>query len=53
MAALLPDDLLHVLCDILAQQRDFDTLFNCACTSKSLAVPALTSLYRFENDEIP
>lgn len=43
----LPDDILHVLCEELANQDQFDTLFNCACASRTLAVPALTHLYRF------
>jgi hypothetical protein len=42
----LPDDILHVLCEELANQEQFDTLFNCACASRALAVPALTYLYR-------
>ncbi|KAH3917938.1 hypothetical protein HBI56_178390 [Parastagonospora nodorum] len=42
----LPDDILHVLCEELASQDQFDTLFNCACSSRVLAVPALTHLYR-------
>jgi hypothetical protein len=42
----LPDDILHLLCEELADQRQFDTLFNCACASRKLAVPALTHLYR-------
>ncbi|CAO2647817.1 Nn.00g087390.m01.CDS01 [Neocucurbitaria sp. VM-36] len=42
----LPDDILHVLCEELANQEQFDTLFNCACSSRVLAVPALTHLYR-------
>jgi hypothetical protein len=42
----LPDDILHVLCEELASQDQFDTLFNCACASRVLAVPALTHLYR-------
>lgn len=42
----LPDDILHVLCEELASQDQFDTLFNCACASRTLAVPALTHLYR-------
>ncbi|ORY10412.1 hypothetical protein BCR34DRAFT_350596 [Clohesyomyces aquaticus] len=46
MATALPDDILHLLCEELARQECFDTLFNCACSSKSLAVPALTHLYR-------
>jgi hypothetical protein len=43
----LPDDILHVLCEELANQDQFDTLFNCACASRALAVPALTYLYRY------
>jgi hypothetical protein len=43
----LPDDVLHVLCEELANQEQFDTLFNCACSSRVLAVPALTHLYRY------
>ncbi|KAL6706590.1 hypothetical protein ACN47E_005346 [Coniothyrium glycines] len=42
----LPDDILHLLCEELANQEQFDTLFNCACASRKLAVPALTHLYR-------
>jgi hypothetical protein len=44
---ILPDDILHVLCEELASQEQFDTLFNCACASRVLAVPALTHLYRY------
>ncbi|OCK79276.1 hypothetical protein K432DRAFT_355214 [Lepidopterella palustris CBS 459.81] len=46
MAPALPDVILHLLCEELALQRDFDTLFACACTSRGLAIPALTNLYR-------
>jgi hypothetical protein len=46
MAPSLPDDILHVLCEELANLQQFDTLFNCACASRVLAVPALTNLYR-------
>ncbi|KAH6872942.1 hypothetical protein BKA58DRAFT_383136 [Alternaria rosae] len=42
----LPDDILHLLCEELANQEQFDTLFNCACASRALAVPALTHLYK-------
>jgi hypothetical protein len=45
--AALPDDILHLLCEELAAQDQFDTLFNCACSSRILAVPALTHLYRY------
>ena len=47
MTPALPDDILHVLCEELANLRQFDTLFNCACASRVLAVPALTNLYRY------
>lgn len=47
MAPALPDDILHVLCEELADLRHFDTLFNCACASRVLAVPALTNMYRW------
>lgn len=45
--AVLPDDILHLLCEELASQEQFDTLFNCACASRALAVPALTQLYKY------
>jgi hypothetical protein len=50
MAPDLPDDILHLLCEELAAQDQFDTLFNCACSSRVLAVPALTHLYRYLTD---
>ncbi|KAJ4304997.1 hypothetical protein N0V90_000525 [Kalmusia sp. IMI 367209] len=46
MGPILPDDILHLLCETLADQEQFGALFNCACVSRSLAVPALTHLYR-------
>ena len=46
MAARLPDDLLHMICGALSEQRDFNSLFQCACSGKQLAVPALASIYR-------
>ena len=47
MAALLPDDLLHMVCHQLWERRDFDTLYHCARAGKQLAVPALASIYRY------
>lgn len=47
MAPALPDDILHLLCEELGAQDQFDALFNCACASRSLAIPALTNLYRY------
>jgi hypothetical protein len=49
MAALLPDDILHIICDQLWEQRDFDTLYRCTCSGKQLAVPALASIYRYDS----
>ena len=50
---ILPDDVLHLLCEELALQERFDTLFNCACANRGLAVPALTNLYRYVYIYIP
>lgn len=47
MTVALPDDILHLLCAELSDQGEFDTLFACALSSKRLAVPALTALYRY------
>jgi hypothetical protein len=47
MSRALPDDVLHLICDQLGQQRDFHTLYLCARSSKQLAIPALSSLYRY------
>lgn len=43
----VPEDVLYILCDKLADAKDFDTLFQCALTAKRFAVPALTTLYRY------
>lgn len=46
MRQSIPDDILHLFCEELAERKDFDTLFYFAITSRRLAIPALTSLYR-------
>ncbi|GME58462.1 hypothetical protein GTA08_BOTSDO05852 [Neofusicoccum parvum] len=46
----VPEDIMHVLCEKLADAKDFDTLFQCALTAKRFAVPALTNLYRSHNE---
>ncbi|KAL9094694.1 MAG: hypothetical protein Q9165_002964 [Trypethelium subeluteriae] len=46
MALQLPVDILHLICNELSNQTDFDTLYNCAQSNKQLAIPALTGLYR-------
>lgn len=43
----VPEDVLYVLCDRLAEVKDFDTLFQCTLSGKRFAVPALTTLYRY------
>lgn len=45
----VPEDVLYVLCDRLAEVKDFDTLFQCTLSGKRFAVPALTTLYRHHN----
>ncbi|KAH7139019.1 hypothetical protein B0J11DRAFT_501202 [Dendryphion nanum] len=49
MAPALPDDIYYALCEELALQEQFDTLFSCACSSRVLAIPALTHLYRYHH----
>lgn len=52
MVVELPDDILHLLCEELADERDFDTLFACAVSGKRLAIPALTAMYRYVSQSI-
>ena len=47
MASFLPDDILYMICTELWHFRDFNTLFNCACSGKQLALSALANLYRY------
>ena len=46
MPAELNADLLHLICGGLAEGKDFGSLYACALSSKTLAVPALANLYR-------
>ncbi|KAF2225586.1 hypothetical protein BDZ85DRAFT_68484 [Elsinoe ampelina] len=47
MAMDLPNDLLHLICDELAEQSDFSTLYRCAISSSTLAKSgAVLNLYR-------
>ena len=43
----LPDEVLTLVCQELGRDRDFATLFRCAQGSRSLADPALRTLYQF------
>ena len=47
MTRSLPVDILSIVFDQLAQQRDFNTLFQCALTGKQPAAFALSLLYRY------
>lgn len=49
MSSALPDDIYHVLCETLAITEQFDTLFNCVCAGRTLAVPAVIHLYRYHH----
>lgn len=46
MAPALPDDIIFMVCSQLLLQKDFDTLFQCIVSSRKLAIPAATHLYR-------
>ena len=50
MPPSLPDDILYMICTQLWHRRDFDTLYHCALAAKPLAVPALTNIYRYEEN---
>ena len=43
---LLPDEILSLICQELGQDRDFGTLYQCARAAKSLADPALRTMYQ-------
>ncbi|PBP23881.1 hypothetical protein BUE80_DR005264 [Diplocarpon rosae] len=42
----LPTDILHLVCEEVSKLQDFNTLFSCALTGKTLSPPALLWLYR-------
>jgi hypothetical protein len=42
----LPDDIFHMICDALVDQRQFGTLFSCCTTNRNVAVAAIKSLYK-------
>ncbi|MCJ1306670.1 hypothetical protein MMC25_000313 [Agyrium rufum] len=45
---ILPDDILHLICDQLWLMRDFNTLYSCALVSRSFALLAVAKLYRMQ-----
>lgn len=46
MALSLPGDVLYVILDFLKAERDYNTIFQCAMSSRWLAKPALSVLYQ-------
>jgi hypothetical protein len=44
----LPADCLYLICEELANKKDFGTLFTCAVSSKALVQPALLWMYRYD-----
>ena len=52
MSAQLPTDVLHLICEQLRDQSEFNTLFHCAVAAKQLAVASLPNLYRQVDPEI-
>lgn len=42
----LPDEILDMVCGELRRQRDFGTLFRCACSGNRLVKIALKNLYQ-------
>ncbi|KAK8194808.1 uncharacterized protein BKA78DRAFT_308311 [Phyllosticta capitalensis] len=49
MSTVIPDDVLHIICEQIAKDQDFATLFNCVLTGRRLAEPAIKQLYRNHN----
>lgn len=45
--AILPEEILGLICGDLGDQRDFATLYNCARSAKSLADAAIRTLYQY------
>ncbi|KAJ9658337.1 hypothetical protein H2198_003767 [Neophaeococcomyces mojaviensis] len=43
---ILPEEIMSLICAELGRERDFTTLYNCARSAKSLADPALRTLYQ-------
>lgn len=47
MQPSLPDEILDMICRELGRDRDFGSLYRCALSSRSLADPALRTLYQY------
>lgn len=43
---VLPDEMLTLICQELGRDMEFGTLYNCALSARSLADPALRTMYR-------
>ncbi|KAE8372729.1 hypothetical protein BDV26DRAFT_88129 [Aspergillus bertholletiae] len=49
MAFVLPGDILYIILDILGDQRDYNSLYQCAITSRCFTEHALQVLYKLYN----
>lgn len=47
MAASLPEEILTLICEELGRDRDFNSLFACALSAKTVADPGLRTLYKY------
>jgi len=48
--AILPEEIMSLICTELGRQWDFTTLYDCARSAKSLADPALRTLYQYHQN---
>lgn len=42
----LPDDIFHLICDALVDQRQFGTLFSCCTANRNVGAAAIKSMYK-------
>jgi len=46
MVVALPGDILYMIFDLLKAEKDYNTIYQCAVSSRLLAEPALMVLYQ-------
>jgi hypothetical protein len=46
MASRLPGDIIYLIVEILGQERDFNSLFQCAVSAKCFTEQAVTTIYK-------
>lgn len=47
MASTLPGDIIYLIVEILGQEKDFNSLFQCAVSAKCFTEHAVTTIYKF------